>query len=343
MSYAHSQSKGSLSSDIHNPTMEHSQHDTHHHTGNHAESHEHSHLHNHTHGINDLNGNKSGGKLLLSLIITGTTLIAEVIGGLLTGSLALLSDAAHVFLDIFALALSYGAVRLASRAPSGKHSFGFIRMKVIAAFINGATLLLISAEIFREAIIRFANPHAVIAIPMLIVAGVGLAANLLVAFVLGGHDHEDLNARSAFLHVIGDALSSIGVIVAGIIILFTGWTWVDPIASILIGIIILSGSLRILKEAIHLLNEGAPEDAESDTVAEALAEVPEVVGVHDVHVWSLDPSVRLLSAHIVLKDQSLSASSAVMEKVKHILRERYKIKHTTIQFECTDCGQCASN
>ncbi|MCK7477128.1 MAG: cation diffusion facilitator family transporter [Candidatus Moduliflexus flocculans] len=278
---------------------------------------------------------------MLSLVITGATLVAEVVGGLLTGSLALLSDAAHVFLDIFALALSYGAVRLTARAPSGKHSYGFARMKVLAAFINGATLLLISVEIFREAVVRFANPQAVIALPMLIVAGIGLAANLIVALVLGGHDHEDLNARSAFLHVIGDALSSVGVIVAGIVILFTGWTWVDPIASMLIGIVILSGSFRVLKEAIHLLNEGAPEDAASDEVAAALASLPGVLGVHDAHVWSLDPSVRLLSAHIVLADQSLSGTSALMSEAKRMLSERFKIEHTTIQFECADCGQCS--
>jgi len=304
----------------------------------HDPSHTHADEHVHNHGNHDQNA--SGGKLLVSLIITVTTLVAEVIGGLLTGSLALLSDAAHVFLDIFALALSYGAVRLATRAPSGKHSFGFARMKVLAAFVNGSTLLLISIEIFREAIIRFANPQAIIAVPMLIVAGIGLAANLLVALVLGGHDHEDLNARSAFFHVLGDALSSIGVIIAGIVILFTGWTWVDPLASIVIGIIILGGSFKILKEAIHLLNEGAPEDAETDKVAETLAKIPEVISVHDVHVWSLDPSVRLLSAHIVLKDQSLHATSTIMAEAKRILRERYKIEHTTIQFECADCGQC---
>lgn len=303
---------------------------------------EHDHHHDgHMHGIETVSDKGSGGKLLLSLIITGATFIAEVVGGLLTGSLALLSDAAHVFLDIFALALSYGAVRLAARAPSGKHSYGFHRMKVLAAFINGATLLLISFEIFREAVIRFANPHSIIAVPMLIVAGIGLGANLLVALVLGGHDHEDLNARSAFLHVIGDALSSIGVIVAGLIILFTGWTWVDPIASVIIGIIILSGSFRVLKEAVHLLNEGAPEDASSDEVAAALVTLPGVKNVHDTHVWSLDPSFRVLTAHIVLDDQPLSATAKLMAQAKQLLRERFRVEHTTIQFECIDCEQCS--
>ncbi|HUW68735.1 MAG TPA: cation diffusion facilitator family transporter [bacterium] len=308
------------------------------HTGHH-----HHHADGHIHGAKAISGGGSGRKLLLSLVITGATLVAELVGGLLTGSLALLSDAAHVFLDIFALALSYGAIRLAARAPSGKHSYGFARMKVLAAFINGATLLLISVEIFRESVARFANPHSVLALPMLVVAGIGLVANLLVALVLGGHDHEDLNARSAFLHVVGDALSSVGVILAGIIMLLTGWTWVDPVASMLIGIIILSGSFRVLKEAIHLLNEGAPEDAEGDEVTAALAALPGVKSVHDTHVWALDPSFRVLSAHIVLEDQPLSRTAGLMSDVKRLLRERYKVEHTTIQFECADCEQCSGS
>lgn len=302
-------------------------------------SHDHDHEpHNHSHsaGLSD----KSGGKLLVSIIITASVLLAEMIGGMLTRSLALLSDAAHVFLDIFALALSYGAVKLAERAPSGRHSFGFARMKVLAAFINGATLLLVAVEIFREALSRFANPQTVIAFPMLVVAGIGLAANVLVALVLGGHDHEDLNARSAFLHVIGDALSSVGVIVAGVLILFTGWTWIDPAASILIAVIILSGSFRVLKEAVHLLNEGAPSDAESDEVARMLASLPGVASVHDTHVWSIDPSYRVVSSHMVLPDQKLSETGAILEQARRELKERYRIGHVTIQFECGDCGQC---
>jgi cobalt-zinc-cadmium efflux system protein len=152
--------------------------------------------HDHTHEKRELNEGSSGNKLLLSICITSATLIAELIGGLLTGSLALLSDAAHVFLDIFALALSYGAVKLASRAASGRHSFGFSRMKVLAAFINGSTLLVVAIEIFREAATRFINPEPVVAFPMLVIAVIGLAANLLVALVLDGHDHDDLNARA---------------------------------------------------------------------------------------------------------------------------------------------------
>jgi len=275
------------------------------------------------------------------MLITFATLIAEVAGGLLTGSLALLSDAAHVFLDIFALALGYLAVRMSRRAATTRHSYGFYRMKVIAAFINGATLLLVSLEIVREAIGRFAHPQAVLAGPMLIIAAIGLVANLLVALVLRGHDHDDINARAAFLHVVGDALSSVGVIVAGALIIFTRWYWLDPLAGILIAVIILRGAFGVLKEAVHILNEGAPDNADSEKVAARIAAIEGVRGVHDVHVWALEPGFRLLSAHIVLDDQPLSGTGAVMERIKTMLSAEFHIDHTTIQFECGNCGQCA--
>jgi cobalt-zinc-cadmium efflux system protein len=295
----------------------------------------------HTHSLNagGDGGGARGGKFVLSMLIASLTLIAEIVGGILTGSLALLSDAAHVFLDILALALSYGAARLGSRAPSETHTYGFHRMKVIAAFINGATLVVVAIEIFREAIGRFSHPQPVIAGPMLIVAAVGLAANLVVALVLGHHEHDDLNARSAFLHVLGDALSSVGVIAAGIVILFTGWAWVDPAVSILIGAIILSGAFRVLKEAIHILNEGAPEDAGIPEVSKAMAAVAGVLEAHDIHVWTVGPGYKVLSAHVLLSDQALSETEGVMHELKEIIAHHFGIEHTTIQFECANCGQ----
>ena len=293
----------------------------------------------HDHGLNPELAGATGNKLLLSILITSATLVAEVVGGVLTGSLALLSDAAHVFLDIFALALSYGAVRLAIKAPSGQHTFGFRRMKVLAALVNGATLLIVAFEIFRESISRFAHPTAVVAGPMLIVAGIGLVANLIVAFVLKGHDHDDLNSRAAFLHVISDALSSVGVIIAGLVILLTGWTWVDPVASMLIGAMILAGAWRLLKEVIHILNEGSPENAKPDEVTAALTKVPGVLAVHDLHIWTIEPGYPVMSAHVLLDDQRLSESGAIMNSIKEIADQRFGIEHTTIQFECSDCGQ----
>ena len=296
------------------------------------------HSHVHTHTAATASG-PAGNKLLISILITSLTLVAEVVGGLLTGSLALLSDAAHVFLDIFALALSYGAVRLATRAASPRHSFGFRRMKVLAALANGATLLIVAVEIFREAISRFAHPAEVIAGPMLIVAVIGLAANLVVALVLKGHDHDDLNARAAFLHVLGDALSSVGVIVAGFVMLLTGWTWADPAASVLIGIVILAGAWRVLKEVVHILNEGSPAGADPDEVSDAIALIPGVLTVHDLHIWSIEPGYHVMSVHVLLKDRLLSETDAIMEGIRELAEQRFGIGHTTVQFECADCGQ----
>lgn len=278
-------------------------------------------------------------RFVWSLVLTGLILAAEIAGGLWTGSLALLSDAAHVFLDVFALGLSYVALRLVALPPDDRHTYGFHRMQVLAALLNGVTLLLVAFEIFREAWARLQSPAPVLAGPMLVVAVVGLVVNLVVALVLREHDHDDLNVRSAFLHVLGDALASVGVIAAGIIILLTGWMWVDPLISALIGLIILLGSGRVLREAVHILAEGMPEGIKASTVAEAMGSVPGVVEVHDLHVWTVSPGYAALSAHVLVDDQALSQTQEVMEGLKRALAEQFGIEHTTIQFECDNCGQ----
>ncbi len=296
--------------------------------------------HDHAHtGFEPPTGGKIESKFVLALALTGLILVAEIVGGLWTGSLALLSDAAHVFMDMFALGLSYGAIRLAALPASDRHTYGFHRMKVIAAFINGATLLLIAFEIFREAWTRFQNPEPILAGPMLVVAVIGLIVNLVVVFVLSGHDHEDLNTRAAFLHVLGDTLSSVGVIVAGAVILFTGWLWVDPLVSVLIGLVILSGAGRVLKQTIHILNEGAPEGVDVTGLGQAMRQVSGVAEVHDLHVWTVSPGYVALSAHVVLADQALSQTHPIMDELKEIIAHQAGIEHTTIQFECRNCGQ----
>jgi len=297
----------------------------------------HNHNQDHGHGHDHVPGDIKGRRFVLSIALTGLIFVAEVVGGLLTGSLALLSDAAHVFLDALALGLSYGALRLAALPPNERHTYGYHRLQVVAALINGATLLLVSVEIFREAWERFANPSPVLAGPMLIVAVVGLVVNLVVALVLGGHDHRDLNVHSAFLHVVGDALASVGVIVAGVIILFTGWTWVDPIVGMLIAVIILINSGRVLRRSLHILVEGMPGDMTASAVAETMNEVAGVTKVHDLHVWTLGPGYIALSAHVVLDDQALSQTEEIMDELKTVLSEEFDIEHTTIQFECSAC------
>jgi len=288
-------------------------------------------MHNHT--------SSTGQRFVLSLILTGAILLAEVAGGLWTGSLALLADAAHVFLDLFALGLSYIALRLAALPPDDRHTYGFHRLQVLAALANGATLLLVAFEIFREAWERFRSPAPVLAGPMLIVAVVGLVVNLLVALVLRQHDHHDLNVRSAFLHVLGDALASVGVIGAGVVILFTDWTWADPLISVVIGLIILLGSGRVLRDSVHILAEGVPRGLTASQVAERMSQVAGVAEVHDLHVWTVSPGYVALSAHVVLADQALSQAQEVMAGLKRVLADEFGIEHTTIQFECQSCGQ----
>jgi len=278
-------------------------------------------------------------RFLLSLALTGLIFAAELVGGLLTRSLALLSDAAHVFLDVFALALSYVAIRLTTLPPNDRHTYGYHRLRVLAALVNGATLLVVAFEIFREAIKRFSDPEPILAGPMLVVAVIGLVVNLVVAFVLRGHDHEDLNVRSAFLHVLGDALASVGVIIAGVVIILTGWTLVDPVISIVIGVIILLGSGNVLRRSVHILVEGVPRGLTATEVAESMNGVSGVSEVHDLHVWTVSPEYIALSAHVVLDDQSLSEAQGILEDLETTLSEQFGIDHTTIQVECQSCAE----
>lgn len=281
-------------------------------------------------------------RFIISLILTAIIFFAEFFGGLWTGSLALLSDSAHVFMDAFALGLSYLAIRAAALPADEKHTYGFHRMQVLAALINGATLFLVAFEILREAWDRFKNPEPVLAGPMLVIAVIGLVVNLIVAFVLREHDHEDLNTRSAFLHVLGDALASVGVIGVGITLLFVDWMWLDPLVSVLIGLLILVSSGRVLKESVHILSEGMPKSMSHAEVMDAMRSVAGVDQVHDLHVWTVAPGYIALSAHVQVSDQKISQSEELLEEMKELLHEKFEIHHTTLQFECDNCGQGAA-
>ena len=287
-------------------------------------------------------------RFLISITLTALILVAEIIGGLWTGSLALLSDAAHVFMDIFALGLSFIALRLSSLPADDRHTYGYHRLEVLAALINGATLAVIAVRIFVEAYQRWLSPEPVKSGEMLIIAAIGLVVNLIVAFVLGGHAHDhdeaeherdDVNVKSARLHVLGDAVSSVGVIVAAVLIGLTGALWIDPLMSVLIGVIIVIGSGRVLKSSLHILVEGVPDGLSLNDIGTALSTVSGVSEVHDLHVWSLCSGHVALSAHVVLTDQALADSGAIMQGLKARLLDRFGIEHTTIQFECTSCGQ----
>ena len=240
-------------------------------------------------------------RLVFAIALTSVTLIAEVVGGLWTNSLALLSDAAHVFLDLFALVLSLAAIKLSSMPASERHTYGFHRSEVFASFINGLTVFLMALGIFYEAWLRFAAPEAVKSLPMLIIAGIGLAMNLLAAKALHSHSHDDLNVKSAFLHVVGDAAASVGVIVGGVIMYFTGWYQLDALISAAIGLLIIAGAGRVLRDSTHILMEGTPRGLELSKVADSIRSVAGVQDVHHLNIWTVCSHILALSVHVRLR------------------------------------------
>ncbi|HEX7594210.1 MAG TPA: cation diffusion facilitator family transporter [Anaerolineae bacterium] len=278
-------------------------------------------------------------RFILALLISIVIFLAELVGGWWTGSLALLSDSAHVFLDVFALALSYVALRVAALPADDRHTYGWHRVEVFAALTNGITLLGITVAIFYEAWERLQNPTPIHSGEMLVIAIIGLVANLVTARLLHEHDHADLNTRSAFLHVVGDALASLGVIVGGIVMLMTGWYAIDPLISAFIGLIIVTGSWRVLRSSLHILFEGAPEGIAIGDVAQAMGNVAGVQEVHDLHLWSICSGYPALSAHILVADAACETTTTQMVSLKQTLAERFNIQHTTIQFETANCGQ----
>lgn len=275
--------------------------------------------------------------LLIALGITSIVMVAELVGGLLANSLALLSDAAHMLADCLALLLSIVAFRFSSRPPTNRNTFGFYRLEIFAAQINGGILVFLALFIFYEAYHRLLNPEPVKSLLMMSVAGVGLLANMASALVLHKGSRKNLNVKAAFLHIVGDLLSSVGVIIGGIVIYFTGWFVVDPILSLMIGLIILKGAYGVVKETAAVLLGAVPKHI---NLAKLIREVEAIKGVesfHDVHVWTITSGLYALSGHVQLQDQRISESAQIMEGVREYLAQRYHIGHTTLQLECEAC------
>ncbi len=277
-------------------------------------------------------------KLKFGIMLTSFILVAEVAGGLLSHSLALLADAGHVFTDVIALSLSWYGVRQAERPASHGMTFGYHRVGVIIAVLNAISIFAIAAVIFYEASQRLGQPPEVNSLLMLTVAIVGLAVNLLVAFWLREERRSNLNVRSAFWHALGDALASIGVILGGIIILLTGWFVVDPIISVLIGLIIILAAWRIFKEGLRVLLEATPPEIDVKKLVDTLGQVPRVRDVHDIHVWSISPELHAMSCHVLIDDLPTSEAAAIRQKIEDVLRQQYDIEHSTVQMECEQCS-----
>lgn len=296
--------------------------------------------HNHDHGHHTDNIKV----LFWSFITIFTFMIVEAIGGWLTNSLALLSDAGHMLSDAAALGLSLIAFKIGSKKATSDKTYGYRRFEIIAAFINGVTLLIISLFIFYEAYKRFFDPPQVSA-SMMIIAFIGLIVNIVVAWILmRGDSNDNLNIRSALLHVFGDLLGSIGAIVAGILIYLFSWNIADPIASVIVAILILFSGFRITKDALHILMEGKPEELNVNDLKDTLLEIEGVDDIHDVHVWSITNEFPTMTCHLVV-DNSVDRDE-LLKRATTLVKKKFKISHTTIQIEGknssfhTDCDFC---
>jgi len=281
-------------------------------------------------------GIESSKKLKVAIVLTSAILIAEIVGGIISNSLALFTDAAHVFMDLLALGLSLSAFTIACRPLDEKATFGYHRAEIFAALINALLLVIVVIFILQEAYERLFSPPEIRTFEMMVVASIGLVVNLFVAISLRGH--HDLNIRGAYIHGLGDTLSSFAVIAGGIIIFLTGYYIVDPALSILISIVIVYSSLRLLKESVDILMERTPKHIDIEKLKKEILGVEGVFGMHDLHVWSICSNVHALNAHLVVDSISVKDTENITWEVNKRLLQRYNIRHITLQFECTDCG-----
>lgn len=293
------------------------------------------HSHSHSH-FGDLT-KQTTKRIAISLFLTLAFVGFEALAGIWGNSLALLSDAGHNLTDVIALGLSWYAIRISTQPADGKKTFGYHRAGILTALLNSTTLIFVAGYIFYEAYQRFISPPEV---NSGILIGVGIVAFLINAgtawLVQRGSEH-DLNLRSAFVHLMGDVFSTIGAVIAGIVIYFTGMNWLDPLVSVLIGVLILWNAWGILKDTIDILLESTPRDVDTKKLVESLLKVEGVKGVHDLHVWSITQSLRALSAHILTDDVSISNGAIIQKEINEIVSHQYNIGHATLQLECVGC------
>lgn len=273
-------------------------------------------------------------KLRLTMAITGSVMVLEVIGGILTRSLALLSDAGHMFTHFFALGVSFIAIRIACKEPCHHRTFGFYRAEILAALFNGILLFVVTAYIFYEGIKRLLHPEPVLGLQMLAVAVIGLAVNVLSVLILRGGAKDDLNIRGAFLHVMADTVSSVVIIIGAIIIYFTGWNIIDPLLAIGISAVIAVWAWGLLRDSVNILLEVAPRGVTADDVsAELRRTIPEIREIHDMHIWVITSNMYSLTAHIALDPAASTRRREIIEKINELVDEKYDINHTTIQID----------
>jgi cobalt-zinc-cadmium efflux system protein len=304
--------------------MSHDHDDHDHGHGGHADDH----ALGHAHGVTDLT------RIGWAFVIIFLFVFVEAAGGIVAGSLALLADACHMVSDAAALGMSWLAIHIGRSPADAARSFGYRRLEVLAAFVNGCTLFLIAAWIVFEAVLRLRAPSPVLGGTMMVVAVAGLVANLVAFLVLNGGSHENLNLRSAWLHVLGDVLGFVVAIVAAIVIVTTGWTPIDPILSVLVALLILRSAWTIVRASSHILLEGTPANLDADLLAsDLIASVPGVADVHHVHIWSLTSE----QAHVTLHARCADKDANIIAGITARLKEKYGVAHSTIQIDIEDC------
>lgn len=273
-------------------------------------------------------------KLLITIVLTGTMMVAEILGGIFTGSLALISDAGHMLTHTAALLVSFLAILYACRPATKEKSFGFYRAEILAALLNGITLLIITGFILWEAYKRILNPRPVAGMEMMIIGVIGLLVNIVTALLLWKASRESLNIRSAFIHMLGDTGSSIGVVIGAIIIYFTSFYIMDPILSIIIAILILVWSISLIRDSVRILMESTPKNINiGELKSGVIAQNAKVKDIHDLHIWEITSSMYCMTAHIIIEDMDVSQTQQLLDEITQYLSEKYNIQHPIIQFE----------
>ncbi len=305
----------------------------HNHDSQHDRNHDHEHAESHSHGGHNHNYAANKKALTLSFILIALFMVVEFVGGYLTNSLALISDAGHMLSDTVALGLSLSALIFGARAASQSKTYGYKRFEILAALLNGVVLVTLAIFIFWEAIGRLSSPQQVVGDGMMLISIIGLIINIIVAWLLHaqGSHKENLNVRSAFMHVIGDLLGSVGAIVAAILIVLFGWYIADPIASMVVSLLVLHSGWDVLKDSVNILMEGKPEEINSTQMIEKLKQIEGVDDVHDLHIWMITSDFSTMTAHLVVKTET--DRDVILESAKTVLNNDFGIKHVTIQIE----------
>ena len=300
---------------------------------------EHTHAPSHPDGLDGVKGKN----LLITMVLKMILTIAEGLGGWVSGSLSLLSDALHNLNDVLSIVISWFAVKMAEKEHDKKNTFGYRRATIIAAVINATLLIIMSLFLFREAYFKFIQPEKINALLVIVIAAIGIVLNAVAVYLLHKSSGDDLNMRAVYLHFLSDALSSVGVMVGGVVIYYFDAYWIDPLLTVLIGIYILKESYEILKESANILMQGTPKTVDIDEIAEELEKLDAIKDIHHVHIWALDEHTLFFEAHVNLQNDILvSELSDVYEKLEQVLKVRFGVTHLTIQFEyncCEDAGR----